>query len=255
MKKGIFATFMVLILLLLGVSQVRAESDFLLTPATATVEKGQTFTAYVSLNPNNIKNYTAELVLKYPANLLQATSFTFGPNLLEVNQPGYDSIDNTNGVLTKTAGIPGGSSSPGVFGTIVFSAKANGTATLSVDPKSLAYDSNSSNQLSGFGSSTVIIVQGSASADKSTPTVAASVKPKKKAPQATPSAEVSVPQNENLNLLQNATTSSTSPELAAVQGADTSPTASNGVTRGLIIGIIGLAVLVALIYTFTRRSS
>jgi len=139
-----------------------------LSPANVSVKKGQIFNAVITLNPQGVKNYTAKVELKYPANLLEVTSFSFGSQWMPVSQPGYDTTDNVNGVLVKTAGYPGGAISSVVFGTVSFRAKNTGNGTVSVGSNTAVYDAGSINVLSG--SSGVSVAISSAPVATATPT-------------------------------------------------------------------------------------
>lgn len=135
-------------------------SSFTIAPAQMIVRTGQTFTLAVAYNPNGIQTYTAKLDLRYPAHLLEVTSFTYGNGLQPLSQADYDSINNTTGVMVKTAGFLGGTASSSVFGTVTFRAKANGLAPISVGQGSVAYDANNQNILGGFGTKSTIVVSG-----------------------------------------------------------------------------------------------
>jgi hypothetical protein len=121
-----------------------------LSPASVSVKEGQTFNMTVSVNPQRDKNYTVKLEIKYPADLIEVKSFSFGSNWMALAQPGYDSIDNINGVLIKTAGYPGGLVSNTSFGTVVFKAKKSGNATIQITGNSLALDAGNQNVISGL---------------------------------------------------------------------------------------------------------
>ena len=135
--------------IMMGLTPVLAATDILFSPASITVKQGQTFILSASVNPQGVKNYTVKLELNYPADLLEVKSFTFGSKWMPLSQPGYDSIDNTKGVLIKTAGYTGGLSSIASFGTISFLAKKTGSGTIVVGDDSLALDSTNKNVLSG----------------------------------------------------------------------------------------------------------
>ena len=127
-----------------------------LSPATREIMQGQTFTMSVNVNPAAAL-FTAKAVVRYPANLLEVKSFSFGSLWLPLTQPGYDSIDNASGVMVKTAGYPGGLSATKFLGTVTFKAKATGTATITVGSDSALLDSNSANTLTSGGQSIVTI--------------------------------------------------------------------------------------------------
>jgi hypothetical protein len=129
-----------------------------LSPVNVSVKEGQSFNLVVSVNPQSVKNYTVKLEIKYPANTLEVKSFSFGNNWMALAQPGYDSIDNSNGVLIKTAGYPGGLNSNASFGTIVFKAKKSGDATIQVSGNSLALNADNQNVISGLPVETFVTI-------------------------------------------------------------------------------------------------
>jgi len=132
----------------LGVSVFAASMS--LSPLNVAVKPGQTFNVLVSLDPQSGKISTAKVELKYPADLVEATGFSFvGPSWIALAQEGYDLMDNTNGSMIKTAGYPKGASVPLAFGTATFRAKKAGVATISVGDKTLLLGADGMNSLSG----------------------------------------------------------------------------------------------------------
>jgi len=147
-----------------------------LAPSTVNVTQGQNFNLAVSVNPAGAKNYTIKIKLNYPADLLEVQSFTFGSNWMPLIQADYDLIDNTNGVLIKTGGYPGGLSANAAFGTISFSAKKSGSGTIKFDSASLALDATNQNVFSGGNQVSVTIAQATAS-QSAKPTTSTSPEP------------------------------------------------------------------------------
>lgn len=138
---------------------IASASTIILSPSTIPVTKGQTFSVLVNIDPAGAKLYTVKGVVTYPADMLEATSFTFAagtPMWIPLSQSGYDSM--TAGNVTKTAGFPGGFTTAKALGTITFRAKESGTATISVSSQSLAYDAQSKNTISGVQGSSVVTV-------------------------------------------------------------------------------------------------
>ncbi len=156
MKKYIIAIAMVAAGMLVGVSALAA-TLITLSPTAVSVKTGQTFTVAVSANPQGVKNYTVEVKLNYPADLLQVKSFTFGSQWMALNQPGYDLIDNTNGVLIKTAGYPQGFISNARFGTITFQAKKTGSGVVALANGTVALDQSNQNVFAGSSQVTVSV--------------------------------------------------------------------------------------------------
>ena len=136
------------------------------TPVNVSVRQGQTFTLTIGVNPQGAKNYTAKTELRYPADLLEVKSFTFAPSWMPLSQSGYDLTDNTNGVFIKTAGYPGGVSSPVTFGTVSFLAKKSGNGTIALNSNSFALDANNQNVLASASVQTAVAI----SAPTPTPT-------------------------------------------------------------------------------------
>jgi len=128
------------------------------SPASVSVNPGQSFNLTINVDPQAVKNYTAKIELHFPADLLEVTSFNFdGSGWMAWNQPGYDLTDNTNGILIKTAGYPGGFNSPATFGTVSFSAKKAGSGTIQTGSNCLTLDANNQNVFSGTVQTNVTI--------------------------------------------------------------------------------------------------
>ncbi|MBI2096525.1 MAG: hypothetical protein HYT43_02745 [Candidatus Taylorbacteria bacterium] len=143
---------------LLSAIQVYAAAGVSLSPATMEKKIGETFTLTVSINPQGSKIYTAKTIIKYPTDSLEVRSWNFAANWQPLSQPGYDSIDNKSGVVTKTAGYPGGISGATNFGVITFAAKKSGTATVSVDGETIILDAESKNVSAGPYASSVVSI-------------------------------------------------------------------------------------------------
>lgn len=158
------------LILALGTASSVQAATLGLSPTTLWVAEGQTVTVTVSADPAGEKLYTVKTVLSYPADLLEAKSFTFSSGLLSLSQPGYDSMGN--GTIIKTAGVSGGFTSARTVGTATFTAKKAGVATIAVQGTSLILDSQSKNKLSGTqGSATVTIAAPQVAEPTPTPTV------------------------------------------------------------------------------------
>jgi len=158
-----------LLSLFLVAGSVSALTDILLSPATVSVTKNQTFVVTINVDPKGVKNGAITTQLKYPADLLEATNFSFDSNWL---QPTAGQIDNTNGVLTETLGYKQGTSSNVVFGTVTFRAKQTGSGNITVSSQSIAYDADSKNVFSGNLSSVAVSIT---AASTPAPTLAGTV--------------------------------------------------------------------------------
>ena len=157
MKKFIFAITAVSGLLFAPTAL--AVTNLILSPANVSVKAGQTFSVVITVDPQGVKNSTIKAELDFPAGLLEVRSFAFGGggSWVALNQPGHDLTDNANGKLIKTAGYPGGVTTPTVFGTVTFAAKKSGSGTIRTTANSLALNDQSQNVLSGSGQTNVTV--------------------------------------------------------------------------------------------------
>jgi hypothetical protein len=137
-------------------------SSFIFEPNVVTMQVGKTFALPVVIDPTGFPQYTVRFYITFPPDLLEVTSFDFGPNWLAVPQPGYDSLDNQRGELIKTAGFPRGFSAPVSFGTITFRATGPGDGAIAVGPQSFVLDAKNSNTLESRPQVRVIAAEGSA---------------------------------------------------------------------------------------------
>ena len=133
-------------------------STIVLVPDNINITSGQTFVVTVSVDPSTVQNYAEKVELIYPKDLLEVKSFTFAPNWVQLTQSGYDSIDNTNGVLIKSAGLPSGFSTFTAFGTVTFSAKKAGDGMIKIGGGSLSFEANTQSALTGTGASVTTTV-------------------------------------------------------------------------------------------------
>jgi len=157
MKKIFTITLAVLGIMVLA-TPVLAATTILLTPASIEITEEENFTLMVAVNPQGIKNYTVKVGLEYPADLLEVKSFTFGSDWMALSQAGYDLVDNTNGVLVKTAGFPGGISEPVTFGIVSFSAKKTGEGIIKIGGDSIVLDGANHNVLSAPLAQTLVTI-------------------------------------------------------------------------------------------------
>lgn len=173
MKKTIQKSALTSIVTILGAFAfaipVMAATTASLSPAVVNITPGQTFNVVVAVNPQGVSNYAEKLEIDYPADTLEVTSFTFSSNWMALTQPGYDSTDNTNGVLVKTAGYPGGFSSSLTFGTVSFHAKKAGSGIIKIGNSSLAFEANSQTVITGSGATFAVTAPAIAPAPVVTP--------------------------------------------------------------------------------------
>ncbi|MHB1162974.1 MAG: cohesin domain-containing protein [Minisyncoccota bacterium] len=178
------ALFVALALVLPGAALAASVN---LSPTTVSVTPGKVFTVTLTAEPVGAHLYTVRANVSFDPALVTVTDFTFAPKWLALSTSGYDSIDNTNGMLVKTAGYPGGITAPTVFGTVTFRAKAAGTAHITVTGQSMLLDENSKNTISGTQGAAQVVISAPAQVKttpvvkkttvKSTTKLAATVKP------------------------------------------------------------------------------
>lgn len=128
---------------------VAGAASFIVAPANGSYKAGDTVSLNVSVNPSGSTIYTALLDARFTVETFEVVSFTLNDNLLPLKASGYDALDNTKGVLTKTGGYTGGITSTAPFGTIVLRAKKAGSATFTVSDTSKLLDGNNANKQSG----------------------------------------------------------------------------------------------------------
>ncbi len=224
-----------------------AATNVSFAPVNVSVRQGQTFTLTIGVNPQGAKNYTAKTELRYPADLLEVKSFTFAPSWMPLSQSGYDLTDNTNGVLIKTAGYPGGISAPITFGTVSFLAKKSGNGTIALNSNSFALDANNQNVLASASVQTAVVISAPTPTTPKTPTTPTTpvVKPTENGAVLGEKTPV-VP--EQTTALQPIASQSM---LAAVGSAVTLGT--NNFIVGLLVAVVILALAGYTIYTIAQR--
>lgn len=206
------------------------------SPVSINAVSGKTFNVVVAVNPQGISNYTEKIELTYPTDILEVKSFSFGNSWMALSQTGYDLIDNTNGILIKTAGYPGGLSSSATFGTVSFYAKKAGSGTIKLGSGSLALNANNQNVLSGTPSISVAITAPSAAPKPATA-------PSTEITPVTPPAEQSAEQP---------TAQAPQPSLLAAMGIVLT-LGTGSVWLGILVGLIILAILVYVIYLLIQK--
>lgn len=127
--------------------QALAATDVTYVPVSVEAVEGKSFSINLLVNPSGADNYTAKLELNFPADLLQVQNFSFGQNWIPLSQPGYDFVDNLKGVLTKTAGYPGGFKEMKSFGTVNFLAKKSGQGIIQFGGNSFALNAENADVL------------------------------------------------------------------------------------------------------------
>jgi len=131
-------------------------ASFVVSPASGSYAAGNTITLQVSVNPAGATIYTAMLDARFSPETFEVVSFTLNDALLPLKQSGYDALNNTTGVLTKTGGFTGITSTAS-FGTAVLRAKVSGAGTFTIADTSKLLDGSNADQQSGVQTMTYTI--------------------------------------------------------------------------------------------------
>lgn len=188
--KTITAT--VFALLMFTVPALASAASFVVTPSSGSYKEGDTITLNISVNPAGSTIYTAMLDARFWPSTFQVVSFTLNDAMLPLKTAGYDALDNSAGVLTKTGGYTGGITTTSSFGTLVLRAKTSGTGTFTVADSSKLLDGNNADQQSDTQTLTYTIASAPAPQTTSTATskptqTASAQKPATETPKATTS--------------------------------------------------------------------
>ncbi|OHA19249.1 MAG: hypothetical protein A3H13_02420 [Candidatus Taylorbacteria bacterium RIFCSPLOWO2_12_FULL_48_11] len=125
------------------------------SPASVSIEEGQTFSLAVSADAGAEKIVTVKAALAYQQDIVEPISFTFAESWFSLTQSGFDSMEN--GTVIKTAGLPGGFTGTREFGTVVFRAKRAGAATVSVANESFMLNSQNINALASVSTAAITV--------------------------------------------------------------------------------------------------
>ncbi len=164
-----------------------AATSVSLSETDVSVKTGQAFSLKVYVNPIGDTVYTAKVKVDFPAKLVRITSFDFNNKWMPLSQSGYDMINNSGGVLIKTGGYPGGTTSSVLLGTINFVANTEGSGVIKVSNGTEILNDGNANVYSGGGSTNLTI----ASQGATEPT--ATTKPKKSEPTDEPDQDIDKP--------------------------------------------------------------
>lgn len=238
MKKHL-ATGTLLAALALSVALPVSAATIQMQAPMGQVRAGQDFSVVVRIDPQGKPNYTAKVELQYPADTLEVKSFTNASGWMALVQPGYDSIDNSSGMLIKSAGYPGGFSAAQNFGTVVFTAKKTGSVSIGVGANSLVLDENSSNTLVASAPLSVTVAGAPASAARPAPA------PVAKSSAAAPAPAASAPASEVAPAPEQSAPPASQSNAASVGAID-------GANVALNIAIAVLILLVVLGYLYYR---
>jgi hypothetical protein len=244
MKTNILKTAVIAGALLIA-SPAFAATAVNLSPSSVSTAAGKTFTVTVAVDPQGASDYAEKIELNYPADLLSVQSFSLAANWMALSQSGYDVVDNTNGDLIKSAGLPSGLTGNTVFGTVTFLVKKSGSGSISVGSGSVAFGANSQSASAG---SPVTVSAGSsapAAAPVSAPAPAKSTAPAVTATKADTSvAPASATSTDDASVMAANESASTSDQVAAV--------AASGFNYNWLWLVLAVVILGA-IYYFVRK--
>jgi hypothetical protein len=261
MKKYLLSIAVVLAVLGIGVAHAAALKDATVSilPSTQTVSVGKDFAIAVSINPGTDRVYSSTIEIRYPTDLLELKSFAYNRDAIPLTQSGYDVENKVDGVIIKTAGFSGGATSPVLIGTASFSPKKVGVANIAIGGGSMILNGNNENVYNGSGIEGVIaIVPVPATASR---TSSATVV-RRPSPTVARSATVALP---NSGSAVTATTSTTTlgtggaedifdtNSLTGSAGDAGNRLGFGGRWAGFIIGLIILAILIAIVYSISSR--
>ncbi len=137
MKK--YSTILIVLGVLMFSHATFAATTASMSPSSVNAVAGTTFTLTVNVDSASDVNDAEKIIIKYPTELVSVANIVQTNDWMALTQAGYDSLDTTNGIITKTAGFPAGFSGKKVFETITFTAKASGTGQISIDSSSVAF--------------------------------------------------------------------------------------------------------------------
>ncbi len=132
---SVFFTLLLTLSLSLSVlsrTALAGDATLYLSPGSGTKYVGSTFSVAVKVNSGSHTTNAYKAVVKFPTNLLTATSASVGGSICTLQITGSPSYSNSAGTANFECGHPGSfSGTSGTIGTITFSVKAAGTAALS----------------------------------------------------------------------------------------------------------------------------
>jgi len=140
-----------------GIASAAGSATLDFSPDTDSVTTGESFNLDVTIAPNGEDLDTVRVVVSYPANMLEVTSYSLG-SVFPSTSPG-NSISNATGSLSQGAFKTGGGvSSSGTVGTITFRALSAGTASIAFGTTSRAISAGVEKlSITGSGSASITI--------------------------------------------------------------------------------------------------
>lgn len=134
--------------LLIGAPSASA-ATFNFAPSRLTVVEGQEVRVVVNVVPAvGERAYTAQVGLSYPNDLFAFKTIEYGDTWIPVIRPNYDEANPALTDAVKTAGYPGGFTTPKVFAVVTLTAKKAGTGTVGFGASSFVLNARNDNILS-----------------------------------------------------------------------------------------------------------
>ena len=121
------------------------------SPSTGFYKVGQTFNVSILVDPGAGNIDTVRVKLVFPPDILKVKNFVTSPNFSY--QAGTNGFDNSKGLFSWGAGIPGGTTKTVSFGTVTFIVEKTGNARVAVSDGSMIL-SGGINKFSGQLNST-----------------------------------------------------------------------------------------------------
>lgn len=120
-------------------------------------EMGQTRSFVVTVYPAGETIYSVQADLLFDTAVLDILSVEYASGWLPLTQSGYDEINESQGVIVKTAGYPGGVNTPTVFATITTRLTGTGTGAVRTTSDTQVLNAESENVYTGNASGSVVI--------------------------------------------------------------------------------------------------
>ena len=157
LKKFFLTSFLALAFSMFLFSDVHAATLYI-TPTSAKISKGSTFTVTVKTDTKGSSVNVAEATVVFPSDILQIISVSPGATF-SLQTPGSPSKTQSQAFFSAGLPSPGFNGSAGVLGKITFRAISTGKATISISSgKVLLNDGNATDALSGTSDGVIDVV-------------------------------------------------------------------------------------------------
>ncbi len=153
----VFALSIFFVFSMTNIGHAAGAATLSLSPGSDSVSVGDSFNLQITVAPNSELLDTVRVVVSYPADMLEVTSFSLG-SLFPSESPG-NITDNVNGYISEGGFIPDSETSAnGTFGTVTFRAVGAGVAIVDIsDSSRLIRVGSEKGYPVGFGSATITI--------------------------------------------------------------------------------------------------